>query len=175
MNIDQHRFQGAVSFAARAHTGQLRKDGQTPYAAHPFRVAMIVRHLFDCGDENAMIAALLHDTIEDTTTDFDELEEKFGIEAAKLVAALTKDARLPEEEREAAYDDGLRQAVPIARLIKLADVFDNLCDCIPAASPERIIAKAERALALAIDDGPEFDRARSLVREKIDSMRQSPS
>src|SRR5947207_14097454 len=84
----------AASFAARAHRHQLRKDNQTPYAAHPFRVCLIVRHVFGFDDPKALAAALLHDTIEDTTTDRDDLIEQFGAEVAEWVAALTKDNRL---------------------------------------------------------------------------------
>ena len=103
-------WQRAVSFAAQRHQGQFRKDGKTPYFAHPVRVALVVRHVFESNDQTALVAALLHDLIEDTTTDYDELIEQFGQEAADAVAALTKDARLPEAEREAAYDRQLSQA-----------------------------------------------------------------
>src|SRR6476660_6714705 len=93
----QHRsLLEAASFAARAHRHQLRKDGQTPYAAHPFRVCLIVRHVFGIDDPDTLTAALLHDTIEDTTTDFDDLEKQFGVKVAGWVAALTQDKRLPD-------------------------------------------------------------------------------
>jgi (p)ppGpp synthase/HD superfamily hydrolase len=97
-------WQQAVSFAAQQHQGQYRKDGETPYFAHPVRVALVVRHVFEISDQTALIAALLHDLIEDTTTDYDDLIERFGKDVADCVAALTKDARLAEREREAAYD-----------------------------------------------------------------------
>src|SRR5713226_1016830 len=90
----------AVSFAARAHRHQLRKDGQTPYVAHVFRVCLIVRHVFGIDDPHALMAAALHDTIEDTNTDFDDLEETFGREVAEWAATLCKDTRRPETERE---------------------------------------------------------------------------
>src|SRR4051794_12005694 len=92
----------AASFAARAHRDQIRKDGQTPYIAHPFRVALIVRHIFGIEDGTALSAALLHDTIEDTKTDRDDLIEQFGSEVATWVATLSKDKRLPDETREQA-------------------------------------------------------------------------
>src|SRR5581483_11387251 len=91
----------AASFAARAHKSQLRKDKETPYVAHVFRVCLIVRHVFGIDDPTALAAALLHDTIEDTTSDRDDLIEKFGNTAAEWAALLTKDKRLPDEEREA--------------------------------------------------------------------------
>src|SRR3954452_4870360 len=102
----------AASFAARAHRHQLRKDGQTPYAAHPFRVCLIVRHVFGIDDPEVLPAALLHDTIEATTTDFDDLEERFGARVVGWVAHLSKDTRLPDEERQAAYIRPLAAAEP---------------------------------------------------------------
>src|SRR4051794_21512678 len=85
----------AVAFAARAHHGQLRKDGATPYASHVFRVCLIVRDLFGVSDPRVLTAALLHDTIEDTLIDFDDLEDNFGSEIAGWVATLTKQKKLP--------------------------------------------------------------------------------
>src|SRR3954471_21908507 len=96
-------FLEAASFAARAHRHQLRKDGLTPYAAHPFRVCLIVRHVFGIDDPEFLTAALLHDTLEDTTTDFDDLAGRFGTSVAGLVADLSKDTRLPDDQRETAY------------------------------------------------------------------------
>src|SRR5262249_21541314 len=119
----------AASFAARAHRHQLRKDGVTPYTAHPFRVCLIVRHVFGIDDPDALTAALLHDTVEDTTTDSDDLIKHFGTRVTGWVAALTKDKRLPEDEREAAYMATLAAADPEVKIAKLADIFDNLTDC----------------------------------------------
>src|SRR5207249_469734 len=89
----------AVAFTTRAHQGQFRKDRQTPYVSHAYRVCMIVRELFGVADVNVLMAALLHDTVEDTTTDFDDVEERFGRDVAGWVALLTKDKRLPEKKR----------------------------------------------------------------------------
>ena len=120
----------AVAFAARAHRGQLRKDNETPYASHVFRVCLILRHAFGFDDPRMLTAALLHDAVEDTTTDYDDLQKQFGPEVANWVAALTKDKRLPEDEREAAYVAQLVQAPWQVKACKLADVFDNLMDSI---------------------------------------------
>jgi guanosine-3',5'-bis(diphosphate) 3'-pyrophosphohydrolase len=118
----------AVAFAARAHRHLLRKDGQTPYASHPFRVSLVLRHVFGIDDAQVLTAAVLHDTIEDTTTDFDDLAERFGPDVARWVAALTKDKRLPEDEREVAYAAALAAGGWQVHVCKLADVFDNLLD-----------------------------------------------
>lgn len=137
--------------------------------AHAFRVAMLVRQEFGCADEAALAAALLHDTIEDTTTDFDDLEQEFGREVAELVAALTKNAALPEPQRERLYDQGLALADWRARLIKLADALDNLLDSAdrPADARSRAMDRARRAVALAQPDAaahPETARAIAALR-----------
>ena len=118
----------AVSFAARAHRHQTRKDGLTPYAAHVFRACLIVRHVFGIDDPQVLMAAALHDAIEDTPTDFDDLEEQFGRNAAEWAAALCKDMRLRQDERERLYIAHLSVAPWQVRVCKLADIFDNLID-----------------------------------------------
>lgn len=118
----------AASFAARAHRGQLRKDGHTPYASHPFRVCLIVRDRFGLDDPRLLAAALLHDALEDTTADFDDLERDFGPDVAAWVACLSKDKRLPDDERERAYVRQLLDGPWQAQVLKLADVYDNLLD-----------------------------------------------
>jgi (p)ppGpp synthase/HD superfamily hydrolase len=164
----QQLWQKAASFAARHHQGQLRKDGQTPYFAHPARVALTMLHLFGVSDETALAAALLHDLIEDTTTYYDDLRGMFGKPVADAVAALTKDARLPEDEREAAYDRQLTLASWQARLVKLADVYDNFCDARDSAERQKVAAKAERAIRCA-GDLPELQSAIAVVRRLIAS------
>jgi len=118
----------AISFAARAHDLQKRKDGKTPYASHPFRVSVIARDVFNITDARVLAAAVLHDTIEDTTTDYDDLEEEFGAEVADWVGILSKDKRMKDEQREAAYCEQLKTAPDEVKLIKLADILDNLLD-----------------------------------------------
>jgi (p)ppGpp synthase/HD superfamily hydrolase len=157
----------AAALAARVHENQYRKDGETPYDAHPARVAMIIAVHFGFTDEAILAAAYLHDVIEDSGTDYDDLEEAFGHEVAAYVAAMSKDGRLPEAERETAYDEQLAAGPWQARLIKLADVYDNLTDARTDWGRRKIIGRAGRALALA--GGEEqlagaCDKLRELVR-----------
>lgn len=166
-------WQEAASFAARAHNGGVRQDGETPYIAHPLRAALTLRDLFGCEDEHAIAAALLHDVIEDTGTDYDEIEDQFGIETARLVAALSKDPRLPEAEREPAYDQALARAGWKAHLIKLADQYDNLSDVDPSARKKvrKALEKARRAVAIAAQAPsrrPEVERAVSMLERLIE-------
>jgi guanosine-3',5'-bis(diphosphate) 3'-pyrophosphohydrolase len=150
----------AASFAARAHRHQLRKDGETPYSAHPFRVCLIVRHVFAIDDPDALTAALLHDTIEDTTTDFDDLEKQFGATVAGWVAALTKDKRLPDDEREEAYMATLAAADPAVKVAKLADIYDNLTDSRKLSGAQRLrsIDRSRKYLAALDRDLPPIAR-----------------
>jgi guanosine-3',5'-bis(diphosphate) 3'-pyrophosphohydrolase len=139
----------AVSFAARAHRHQLRKDKETPYAAHPFRVCLVVRQVFGIDDPKVLAAAVLHDTIEDTTTDYDDLAERFGDDVAGWVAALTKDMRLKDDVREVAYHRALTAAGWQVQVCKLADVYDNLCDSkhLPPGGRAKSAARAAEYLA----------------------------
>jgi guanosine-3',5'-bis(diphosphate) 3'-pyrophosphohydrolase len=136
----------AIAFAARAHRHHLRKDGETPYVSHVFRVCLVVRDVFGISDPQVLMAAVLHDTIEDTTTDFDDLAEHFGAEVAAWVASLSKDKRLPEDKREAAYCQELADSPWQVQACKLADIFDNLMDSstMPPARRARTLANARR-------------------------------
>ena len=150
----------AVAFAARAHRGQVRKDGETPYVSHVFRVCLVLRDVFGVSDRPALTAAALHDTLEDTTTDFDDLEERFGKEVAGWVARLSKDTRLPEPEREQAYVETLAASGWQVKVCKLADVFDNLMDA-PRSRPAlraRVFKHAHRYLDALKPDLPEQAR-----------------
>jgi guanosine-3',5'-bis(diphosphate) 3'-pyrophosphohydrolase len=118
----------AAAFAARAHRHQVRKDGQTPYVSHVFRVCLVARHVFGFDDPRMLAAALLHDTIEDTNTDCDDIIERFGPKVAGWVAALTKDMRLPHDAREEEYAKTLAEADWPVKALKLADIYDNLGD-----------------------------------------------
>ena len=118
----------AAAFAARAHKGQLRKDKETPYVSHVFRVCLVAREIFGICDQRVLMTALLHDTVEDTTTDFDDLEEHFDREIAEWVGFLSKDKRLQETEREQAYIEQFSKAPWQVQACKLADIFDNLMD-----------------------------------------------
>jgi (p)ppGpp synthase/HD superfamily hydrolase len=150
----------AISFAARAHQGQLRKDQRTPYASHVFRVCLIVRQVFGVDDASVLTAAVLHDTIEDTTTDFDEIAKEFGPEIAGWVSALSKDKRLPEDPREKSYEDQLAQAPWQVTICKLADIYDNLIDAIhmPEEKQARSKRNAHRYLAALKSNLPEEAR-----------------
>ena len=166
----------AASFAARAHRNQVRKDKVTPYFAHPFRVCLIVRHVFGIDDPALLTTALLHDTMEDTTTDFDDVAGTFGASVAGWVAALSKDKRLPDGEREAAYMATLAAAEPAVKIAKLADIFDNLTDSahLPAAGRQRSIDRSRHYLAaLALQLPEQVRRPFELVSQLLEEVAQA--
>ncbi|OWK46994.1 HD domain-containing protein [Fimbriiglobus ruber] len=164
----------AASFAARAHKNQLRKDGQTPYVAHPFRACLVVRHVFGVDDPRVLTAALLHDTIEDTTTDFDDIAEAFGVDVARWVAALTKDMRLEDGPREAEYHRVLAAAGWPVVVCKLADIYDNLSDSktLSTKGTERNIRRATEYLDAMRPTLPaEAKAAFAVVEGKLAAMK----
>lgn len=175
--VEPTLWQLAASYAARAHNHQYRKDKKTPYVAHPFRVAMVLRDIFGCDDEVTIAAALLHDTIEDTRTDFDAIHKRFGLDVARCVACMTKNMLLIEEERESDYDRRLAEGPWQARLIKLADVYDNAMDLPRPGMRRKCIARCERALALTEGDRERafFSAARAAVRGVRDALVSEPS
>jgi guanosine-3',5'-bis(diphosphate) 3'-pyrophosphohydrolase len=158
----------AVAFAARAHRSQLRKDRDTPYVSHVFRVCLVVRQLFGVADPDVLTAAVLHDTLEDTTTDRDDLIERFGPTVAGWVATLSKDKRLPDDERETAYCAALVRGPWQVKVCKLADLYDNLSDAghLPFTGRQRTLARARLYLNALNDSLPaEARRAFAIVSE----------
>ncbi len=164
----------AVSFAARAHRNQVRKDGQTPYFAHTARVCLVVRHVFGVDDGKVLAAALLHDTIEDTPTDYDDLAERFGNEVAGWVAVLTKDMRSPESEREAAYYHAIASAPWQVVVCKLADIYDNLTDSrqLATAARQKTLRRVSGYLdAMSAHLPPEAATAFALTAARLAAVR----
>jgi guanosine-3',5'-bis(diphosphate) 3'-pyrophosphohydrolase len=125
--VESH-YRRAAKFAAAKHTGQLRKDGKTRYIAHPVTVANILAREGGISDETTLIAALLHDTIEDTGTTHAELVREFGADVADTVQAVTNDESLPKAEQKAAQIDKASKYPTRAAHLKMADKIANLRD-----------------------------------------------
>src|ERR1051325_3561723 len=91
----------ALHFAADKHRDQRRKDEEaSPYINHPIEVAELLARIARVTDVVVPQSAILHDTVEDTHTTPDELEEQFGAEVRRVVLEVTDDKRLPKEERK---------------------------------------------------------------------------
>ena len=118
----------AASFAARRHRDQRRKgEDSSPYINHALEVAGV---LAEAGvtDEQLLVAALLHDTVEDTDTTSAELEQAFGAEVRRLVDEVTDDKRLPKLERKERQVEHARGSSDAARQLKIADKICNVRD-----------------------------------------------
>jgi (p)ppGpp synthase/HD superfamily hydrolase len=167
---DNPLWHDAAALAAQWHENKYRRDRKTPYFAHPARVAMIIAMIFGFTDEKILAAAYLHDVIEDGDVDYDDICEPFGREVADYVAAMSKDTRLIEDEREREYDRQLAAGPWQGRLIKLADVYDNLSDAQTVSGKRKILSRGERALTLAKDDEPLAVPSR-ILRELMDRVK----
>lgn len=133
----------AYRMAEKAHQGQRRKSGE-PYIMHPLSVAQIVANLGL--DEVTIASALLHDVVEDTDTEVDDLRRAFGPEVATIVDGLTKLERLKKYSRETAQAETFRKMIlAIAKdtrvlIIKLCDRLHNMLtlSAMPQWKQERI-------------------------------------
>src|SRR6218665_3086344 len=140
---DEALLNRAYVYAMKAHSNQKRASGD-PYFSHPLEVAAILTDLKL--DDATVVAALLHDTIEDTEATRTEIDKLFGAEIGALVEGLTKLKRLELVSREAKQAENLRKLLlAIADdvrvlLIKLADRLRNMrtMEFMPPASRRRI-------------------------------------
>ena len=119
----------AAHFAAVKHRKQKRKDkDKTPYINHPISVAMIISEIGEIDDPEVLAAAILHDTIEDTETSPDELEDKFGKQVRIFVEEVTDDKNLPKIVRKQRQIEHAKELSEGAALIKLGDKISNVTD-----------------------------------------------
>ena len=123
--MEKNLYEKAVVFAARAHAGQIRKGDGTPYIVHPFLVASMLREQ-GCS-LNAVIAGLLHDTVEDTRVSIHDIETEFGNEVADIVSVCTEPLKsMPWEERKQHSIKVIKTASLDAKYVTCADKLHNL-------------------------------------------------
>lgn len=119
----------SINFAAIKHRDQRRLDAQkSPYINHPIGVANILANEGDVTDTETLISAVLHDTVEDTDTTLEEIEEIFGAAIRNIVAEVTDDKSLEKAVRKQLQIEHAKTASPKAKLVKLADKLYNLRD-----------------------------------------------
>lgn len=124
----------AVAFAAEKHRNQRRKDADaSPYINHPIALANVLANEGNIIDVSVLCAAILHDTVEDTETTFEELEREFGSSITGIVREVTDDKSFSKAERKRLQVEHANHASHEARLVKLADKICNLRDIL--ASP----------------------------------------
>lgn len=132
------KLEEAIALALDAHRDQVR-DGKAPlpYATHPIDVLNILRYIGEVTEESILIAALLHDLIEETTIKIAQIEKQFGKPVAKLVLEMTRTEPTSDQTAPLSSDEvwslrndlllaDIRQMTPAAQQIKLADRISNL-------------------------------------------------
>jgi len=126
----------AYHFAAQKHVDQRRKGAAAePYMNHLTEVAELVAQATD-GDLDVVIAAILHDTVEDTETTIEELRAAFGPRIADLAAEVTDDKSLPKQVRKDLQVEHAPHASWGAQVIKLADKTSNLRSLLTSPPPD---------------------------------------
>ena len=128
-NFDSTQVEKACEFTKKAHVNQIRASGE-PYYHHPFSVAVILAEMHL--DQDSIITALLHDTVEDTIVSLEDIQANFGVEVAKLVDGVTKLAKIkfqPDNIREGENFRKLLLAMSEdirVLIVKLADRLHNM-------------------------------------------------
>jgi guanosine-3',5'-bis(diphosphate) 3'-pyrophosphohydrolase len=146
--VDRELVTRAFRFAAAAHEGQQRRSG-SDFIEHPVGVASICAQLHL--DEQTLAAALLHDVVEDTETEIEDVRAEFGEEIAKLVEGVTKLTRIQFQSREQAEAENYRKMIVAMSedvrviLIKLADRLHNM-RTIEYLGKQKQIQKAKETL-----------------------------
>jgi guanosine-3',5'-bis(diphosphate) 3'-pyrophosphohydrolase len=131
----------AILFAADAHVGQLRKDGKTPYINHPLQVMNYLTELAAIEDQEMLMAAVLHDVVEDTHFTRRDIEQRFGVRVATIVEELTDDKHLDTHARKQAQLVGASNLSYEARLIRISDKICNVSDIIIAPPDNWVIER----------------------------------
>jgi (p)ppGpp synthase/HD superfamily hydrolase len=110
----------ALAFAATCHEGQTRDVGDIPFVTHPVEVACL---LHEAGYSDEVVAAgVLHDVLEDTEAELEDLEQRFGPEVARLVAAVSDDPTIEDDaRRKAALREQVARAGGCAAAVFAAD------------------------------------------------------
>lgn len=146
------RFEKAVEFATRAHEGQTRKYTDEPYITHPLAVAEIVRKV-PSHTEDMLIAAVLHDTVEDTDVKFEDINREFGITVTRLVHYLTEVSR-PEDGNRALRKkidaDHYASGPSESQTIKVADIIHNTRDISTQDPRFWVVYQKEMRYALSV-------------------------
>jgi guanosine-3',5'-bis(diphosphate) 3'-pyrophosphohydrolase len=126
---DTARLLQALHFSADKHRFQKRKDrGASPYINHPIEVATVLATVGGVSDLITLMASVLHDTIEDTDTTPEELEQRFGRDVRLVVEELSDDKSLPKARRKQLQIEHALGSSHRAKLVKLGDKICNVRD-----------------------------------------------
>ncbi len=128
MTTDLVKLTQAADYAGRQHVAQRRKgEAAEPYVNHLLEVSGLLAEATGGDDVVLLMGGLLHDTLEDTDSTYEDLVQRFGEEVAALVAEVTDDKSLKKEERKRLQVETTAHKSNRAKLLKIADKTSNLC------------------------------------------------
>jgi guanosine-3',5'-bis(diphosphate) 3'-pyrophosphohydrolase len=167
----------AIAFAAHKHREQLRKGvPASPYINHPIALANILWHEGGVVEPTVIAAAILHDTIEDTETDYNELRGEFGVMVADVVLEVTDVKWLDKHLRKRLQVARAGRASHAAKLVKLADKIANLRDIIASPPVDWSLERRQRYFDWAKEVVDEIRGVHGGLERRFDKVyRQRPT
>ena len=165
------RLFDALTLASYAHRTQFRKGNGEPYVNHLIDVAAILTRVASVTDADILIAALLHDVIEDTEVTAAEVESQFGPRVRALVTALTDDKSLPKLERKRLQIEHMRTAEHDAKLIKIADHCSNTATLPGCWTKQRRVEYLDWSIEVVRACGPTHSALEREHRERVERAR----
>lgn len=160
-----------VQFAAQKHRSQRRKDiNASAYINHPIQVAVILWDLGEIRNQDVIVAALLHDTLEDTDTTMGELTRLFGQKIAGIVLEVTDDKTKPKPVKKQLQIDHAPFLSNEAKLVKLADKICNIRDVVEDPPADWSVSRRTEYLEWArkVVDG--LRGANSILEDEFDRL-----
>lgn len=151
--VDQ-LFDAAI-FAAQKHQGQVRKDLHgSPYVTHPLAVAQALWQIGGVREASTLAAAILHDTLEDTSTTHEEIRERFGSEVLAIIREVTDDKSLGKMERKRLQVAHASELSQPARLVKLGDKLINCQDILNSPPKDWTLQRRQDYIQWGADVSP---------------------
>ncbi|MEZ4886066.1 MAG: HD domain-containing protein [Chitinophagales bacterium] len=149
MSLNFSLFITALDFAAEKHRLQRRKGkNDIPYINHPIKVAKVLSEVGLVNDTNVLMAALLHDTIEDTEATAEELDFLFGKQVTAIVLEVTDDKSMEWQQRKNHQIVKAPNLSKEAKLVKLADKICNITDVVNEP-PDWLVERKRKYLVWA--------------------------
>ncbi|MGV8169528.1 MAG: HD domain-containing protein [Candidatus Nanoarchaeia archaeon] len=185
MNMSSHEYElneekegllpEAIIFAFNAHSGQYRKLSIHQYIIHPLRVSEIILKNFNHRKdlESLRLIAVLHDTIEDTWVNEQKIREKFGDFIADRIIELTEPAEGTKQERHKRYVEILETASDETKIVKLADILDNVILTNDDERWKNFLTKSQKTLEVLElkEKDDKFDKIKKelqkIIKEKL--------
>lgn len=163
----------AMRFAAIHHALQKRKSSDEPYLNHLIEVAQLIQFYEPTTNETTLMAAALHDIVEDTRVTIESIELLFGSEVAKLVSELTCDVSVNSDDKKAQLLDQISAGSDSAKIIKLADLISNTASIPkdwPIEQTQKYLSWCKKVARECASASPRLYERFSSLTEAIDSI-----